>query len=350
MSNYQIPDAPQRLNHGSSSSGLGCGCLGFLGSIMVFIAICLLALAVFSLSETLRNILPDELKPAAKLNPISTNVTPTIVKLEIKGGIFFQEEKKSFFKSKSETADDIIEVIKDATEDKEVKGLYLLIDSPGGEITACDLIYRELRKFRNSDTNRVIVAFLRSTAASGGYYVALPANKIIATPTTITGSIGVLMNGLNFRKAAEKLGVESMTFTSGPMKDMLNPFNSVSPEVSNVVHSVIGELYDQFVKVVVESRGLSDAEVRKLADGRIYTARQALDAKLIDVIGYEEDVKSVFKELGLPEYELKEYDEDDHFWDKFLRSISTVAPIRPFVSLPKSGFSFRYEAPLSQTE
>ncbi len=245
-------------------------------------------------------------------------------------------------------AEVIIDDIRHAREDKDVKGLLLVVDSPGGEITACDFIDQEVKKFRSSSTNRCVVSYMRGVAASGGYYVSAHADRIVITPTTITGSIGVMMQGVNFQEAAEKLGVKSVSFTSGPMKDMLNPMKGVSESVSNVVQATINELYDQFVNVIAEGRRMPVEKVRELADGRIYTAKQSLENGLTDKIGYMDEVKETFRELGLAEYELVEYEEDEGVVEMLKKAFSTFGGLKPEIKLPETSWRLRYASPFME--
>lgn len=189
-----------------------------------------------------------------------------------------------------------------ARQDESVRGVLLRIDSPGGGVTASDLIYREITRFRQ-ETGKPVVAYLLDTAASGGYYIAVAADRIIASPTTITGSIGVIAYFPNVKGLADKVGVEVKALTSGPNKDIGSPFRPMAPEEEKLLRGMILSMYERFVDVVVEGRraaGLTPAEARLAADGRVFTAKEALEKKLVDDIGYFEDaLRAVAKAADL---------------------------------------------------
>jgi protease-4 len=178
-----------------------------------------------------------------------------------------------------------------AAEDKDVKGVLLSIDSPGGTVTASDQIWRFVRRYRET-TSRPVVVHMGALCASGGYYIAVAGNELFCEPTTITGSIGVVLSGLNFHDLLSKYGVRDVTITSGANKDLLNPTAPVREEHLAIIKGMVDETYERFVTLVHEGRkdtGLTLDEVRALADGRIYTADQALKHKLVDKVGYRRD-------------------------------------------------------------
>jgi protease-4 len=175
-----------------------------------------------------------------------------------------------------------------ARHDPKVRAVLLRINSPGGTVTASDIIFRELEEFKRT-TGRPVVASMLDVAASGGYYVALAADTIVAHPTTVTGSIGVIMISLNAEGLMQKVGLATAAIKSGERKDMGSPFRQLTPEERAIFQSVIDDLFRQFVGKVVERRRLPAATAAALADGRIYTAEQALGHKLVDRIGYLPD-------------------------------------------------------------
>ncbi len=171
-----------------------------------------------------------------------------------------------------------------ASRDESIKGVLLDINSPGGGVTDSDLIWRALRDFQD-ETGKPVVALFGDIAASGGYYIAAAAKRILARPTTTTGSIGVIMQSLNLAGAAEKFGIRQETIVSArtPFKDMMSPFRPMRDEERAILTSIVDDMYDRFVEVVDEGRpNLDRDQVIRLADGRIYSAEQALDAGLVD--------------------------------------------------------------------
>ena len=208
-------------------------------------------------------------------------------------------------------ADDVYRQLKVAARDRRVKGLILRVNSPGGTVSASDQIYKQIREFRSRE-NIPVVAFMQGVAASGGYYTSVACEKIIAEPTTITGSIGVIswylvVQGL----LEEKLGVLPVTVKSGPKKDWPSSFRQPVPEeLQYMKDKLITPAYDRFVQIIAEGRKntLSLEEVKRLADGGIFGAQEALDEKLIDGVGYlDEAIESVKSLAGIQSAQVVEY-------------------------------------------
>lgn len=195
-----------------------------------------------------------------------------------------------------------------AAKDDKVKALVLRINSPGGTVTASDILYHELREFKLKKKVPVIASMM-DVAASGGYYLAMAADSIWVHPSTVTGSIGVIMLTVNARGLLEKVGLEANAITSGPRKDMGSPFRVMTVEERAIFQSVIDSFYHQFLAVVQEGRPhLSSDQIKKLADGRIYSGGQAKEAGLIDEIGYLEDaIAMAKKKAGLTEAQVVTY-------------------------------------------
>src|SRR5215468_8838771 len=181
------------------------------------------------------------------------------------------------------------EELQKAEDDDEVRALIVRINSPGGTITASDLIYREIEVFKTRRKVPVITIMM-DVAASGGYYAALAADTIVATPTTVTGSIGVVMLTVNAHGLMEKIGVAPLAIKSGAMKDAGSPFRALTPDERAVFQGVIDDMFDRFVKLIVQSRKIPEERVRSFADGRIYTANQALALGLVDRVAYLDEV------------------------------------------------------------
>jgi protease-4 len=182
----------------------------------------------------------------------------------------------------------IREELKKAEDDRQVRALIVRINSPGGTVTASDIVFREIEAFKQR-TRLPVVAVMMDVAASGGYYVALAADTIVAHPTTVTGSIGTIMISVNAEGLLQKLGVAATAIKSAEHKDMGSPFRPLTAEERGIFQSVINELQRQFVAKVVANRKLAPEAAARLADGRIYTADQALAHGLVDRIGYMSD-------------------------------------------------------------
>ncbi len=183
-----------------------------------------------------------------------------------------------------------------ARNDHRVKAVILKVESPGGGVNASDLIWNEVMKFKKS--GKPIVAFYNGIAASGGYYVSVLADRIIATPETWTGSIGVIMQVADYTGKMKKEGVKVTTIKSGPRKDMLSPYKQAEKADIEIMQRIIDSAYERFVHKVAHGRNMNESIVRILADGRIYDAQQALENGLIDQIGYFEDSFEVAKALA----------------------------------------------------
>jgi protease IV len=198
-----------------------------------------------------------------------------------------------------------------ARRDSAVKGIILRVDSPGGTISASDRIYKEIMDYRQ-ERNVPAVAFMQGTAASGGYYASVACEKIVAEPTAITGSIGVVMMHFVFQNLLEdKLGIQPIFLTMGEKKDWPSSFRKPTQEELTYIHDRLLEpAYRRFVSVVKQGRQdvLSPVEVEKLADGSIYGAEQALQVKLIDQVGYLDDAIAAVKALaGIEAAQVIEY-------------------------------------------
>ena len=183
----------------------------------------------------------------------------------------------------------------------------LYIDSPGGEVTASDLIYQAVVKAREK---KPVVVYMGSLAASGGYYVSCGGSYSIANDTTLTGSIGVIMESINYEKLFDKVGLEMMVYKSGKFKDMLSGARQPTQEEEEYVQSLIMETYDKFVGIVARERHQDEKVLREgIADGRVLSGKSALANKLIDGLGTIEDAYAKARELGkAPEAEVLRYE------------------------------------------
>jgi len=178
-----------------------------------------------------------------------------------------------------------VEKIDKAQKDPDVRALVLRVNSPGGSVTATDLMYRRIAEFKQ-ERKVPVVAMIEDVGASGAYYVACGADAIVAAPTAVTGSIGVLVQTFSLSGTLAKLGIDTKAITSGPMKDMASPFKPLSADDQMVLQAIVTEFYDRFVDVVAAGRPkLGREAVKALADGRIYTGTQAVANGLADSTG-----------------------------------------------------------------
>jgi protease-4 len=217
------------------------------------------------------------------------------------------------------------EELRKAEEDDRVKALIVRINSPGGTITTSDTLYREIYEFKRRKHIPVIAAIM-DVGASGGYYVALATDTIVATPTSVTGSIGVVMLTVNAQGLMEKIGVAPLAIKSGAMKDAGSPFRALTPQERAVFQGLIDDMFGRFVKLIVQSRKIPEERVRAFADGRVYTAEQALGLKLIDRIAYLDEVVVMARQAaGVDEARVVMY----HRPKEYAASIYAAAPAAP---------------------
>src|SRR5690625_1872521 len=181
-----------------------------------------------------------------------------------------------------------LDMIDQAADDPNVKAIVLEVDSPGGAVTETAEIHRKLVELKENYDKPIYVS-MGNMAASGGYYISAPADKIFAEASTLTGSIGVIMQSLNFAGLAEQYGIEFNTIKSGKHKDIMSPAREMTEEEHDIMQSMIDEMYDEFVDIIVDGRDLSESHVREIGDGRIYTGNQAVEVGLVDEIGSLDD-------------------------------------------------------------
>ena len=223
--------------------------------------------------------------------------------------------------------------IRAARQDDDVAGILLEIDSPGGEVTASDEIHRELMRFKESREGRVLTVLVHDLAASGGFYIALPADRILAQPTALIGSIGVILQTLNIQGLSDKLGVTDTTIKSGRNKDLLNPFHPVDPEQIALLQDSVDAMHERFVNLIAEGRGLKKSDLKSIADGRLFTAADALKHQLIDGIGYWDDAMAATAEmLGVEDILVIGYETQNTFWGLLLGARSPLPAIQSLIS------------------
>jgi len=181
--------------------------------------------------------------------------------------------------------------------DPLVKAIVVRIDSPGGGVAPSQEIYNAIKRVRK-EHNKTVVASMGTVAASGGYYIAVATDRILANPGTLTGSIGVIMQMANFHELLEKSGVKSVVVKTGKFKDLGSPFRPMSDDDRQVLESVLNDTLSQFIEAVAEGRSMDLAEVEQLADGRVFTGRQAKAVLLVDELGDLHDAIQLAGELS----------------------------------------------------
>ncbi|MER1988550.1 signal peptide peptidase SppA [Solibacillus isronensis] len=213
-------------------------------------------------------------------------------------------------------------------EDDTVKGVVLSVNTPGGGVIESEEIYQKLLKIKEEKQIPIYVS-MGSMAASGGYYISAPADKIFAQRETITGSIGVIMQSINYGKLAENFGVEFETIKSGEHKDMFGGVRPSTKEELAMLQEMIDESYEHFVDIIEAGRNMSEAQVKKVADGRVLGGTQALRAGLVDEIGNEEaTINALRADFGLEDAALFEYTMDTSSWGSLL-GVKLGSMLRP---------------------
>lgn len=267
--------------------------------LLIFLSIFLSGCVVISLPTT---------EPLAE-KVIGGSGDAKVLLIDISGVITDADRDKGLFSTKQNMTARIKEELDKASVDEDVKAVILRIDSPGGAVTTSDIIAHEIKKFK--DKKKVpVIAELMDVAASGGYYIAVASDRIIAHPTTVTGSIGVVAFSVNASGLLEKVGIANQTIKSGDKKDIGSPLRPMTADERVILQSIIDDLYERFLDIVMDGRkgSFTRDELKTIADGRVFTARQALDLKLIDEIGYLDDaVEAAKSRAGIKEARLITY-------------------------------------------
>jgi protease-4 len=236
------------------------------------------------------------------LGVLSRPAADKIAVIPLSGTITMQDS--SLFSGITITPNLVETYLTRAEKDKTVKAIVLRIESPGGEVAPSQEILWEIERVKEA---KPIVVSMGGTAASGGYYISTKADKIVALPTTMTGSIGVISQIMNVEGLLEKLGIQVETFKGGKYKDMYRGLREMTPEEEEIMQKLVDEYYEQFIEVVAEGRGLSEEEVRNLATGQIYSGTEAKELGLVDALGGLDTALDLAMELADIEVARVEY-------------------------------------------
>ncbi len=240
-----------------------------------------------------------------------------IAVLDVDGVIQDTGDVGSFLQSPTYNHRLFMEKLDYVKKDDAIKGIILRVNSPGGGVVESAEIHDKLVEIQR-DTKKPIYVSMGATAASGGYYISTPADKIFASKETMTGSLGVIKERVNYAGLADKYGVDFVTIKSGPYKDIMSPTREMTDEERNILQTMINNSYEGFVKVISDGRKIPIDQVKKLADGRIYDGRQAKELNLIDDFGYLDDcIASMRKDLHQKDAQVVRYTESFGFGSLF---------------------------------
>ncbi|MCD8567822.1 MAG: signal peptide peptidase SppA [Geovibrio sp.] len=251
--------------------------------IMVLLILGLVGRAVYVLSRAQSGHLPEN----------------TVAELSITGIIY--------------DADSVIESLEELSKNEKVKGIIIRVNSPGGVITPTKEIFDYIQII-----NKPVYASMESVAASGGYYVSAACDRIFAMPTTITGSIGVIMQLSNYEKLMNTIGIKNFSLKSGEFKDIGSPDREMTEAEKQILMTTVMDMYEQFIEDIQKRRNMDEAVLRAQADGRVFTGKRAFDMGFVDNLGSRRDAFEEMKnELKLENVELRNFDKKLSVWDKF---------------------------------
>ena len=255
-------------------------------------------------------------------------VTPTeeyIAVIDVIGTIYSEPSVSMWGESTGYDHPSTMSYVDQLMEDEYNKGILLYMNTPGGEVTASDDLYLKLMEYKEVTGNK-IYCYYADQSCSGGYYISMAADEIYANRNCWTGSIGVIISMTNMQGLYEKLGIEEMNITSGANKAMGSAGEELTAEQRDILQGMVDEAYDQFVSIIVDGRGLSEEKVRELADGRIYTAKQALEEDLIDGICTEDEYYDrIYAELG-EDILIFERSADSYGFENLFASMQSLKP------------------------
>jgi protease IV len=271
------------------------------------------------------------------------NEMKKIVVLDVNGVIQDTNDAESLFQAAGYNHQGFMKRLDFIKEDNSVKGIILKVNSPGGGVVESAEIHNKLLEIQK-ETKKPVYVSMGSMAASGGYYISAGAKKIFASEETMTGSLGVIMQGINYEGLAEKYGVDFVTIKSGQYKDIMSPTRQMTEEERQILQKMIDNSYEGFVKVIAEGRKMTTDQVKKIADGRIYDGRQAKELNLIDGFGYLEDViEQMMEQEKLKDAKVVRYTEQIGFGSllnlkvqKFIGADSEMAGLMDILSRPNS--------------
>lgn len=292
--------------------------VGLIVAVVLFVAVGVSSVLANAYAESL---IQDSLSDVILSNTESSTPSESYIAIvQVSGTIQEQTETSIWETAEGYQHNDTLDYIDTIMEDPYNQGILLYVDSPGGTVYESEELYLKLKEYKEN-TGKPIWEYMAHYAASGGYMISMNSDKIYANPNTTTGSIGVIMSGYDMTGLYEKLGIRYVSITSGKNKDS----SQLTEEQVAIYQSQVDECYAKFVKIVAEGRKMTEEQVRELADGRTYTAQQALDKGLIDEIALYEDMKNAMsEELGVYEFYMPE--QETNFFAQLFSAIKENTP------------------------
>ena len=317
--NFEIKENCKKRKPLSGCFLFGCG--GCFGVVVLFFLLIILPVMLIFGSSDFSSDFDIEVKTVPGYD---RETSDSIVVIPVHGTIMYGKGNRSGVV----TPENFSAMMQKAGEDSNIRAVIISIDSPGGEVNAADEIYRRILAFREK-TKRPVIALMRSMATSGGYYIAAACDQIIASDTTMTGSIGVIISSYNVKDLLDLLGVENEVYKSGEMKDMLNPARERTSEERKIVQEMVKECYIKFASIVSKSRKIPLEKIINgpIGDGRIYHGKKALSYGIIDKIGYLEDAVALCESMtksGKNSLKVIKYQKTPGLFDSILEESSIL--------------------------
>ncbi|HLR19865.1 MAG TPA: signal peptide peptidase SppA [Staphylococcus sp.] len=299
-------------------------------AIVIAVVIVLSGIVVSSISAAVSTLFSEE--ATTKMDPFiervekEGNSSKRIAHLTLTGEIT-EGTGGGMFGASGYNHEAFLKQLDNVKKDDSVKGMLLTVNTPGGGTYPSDEIYEKIKEIKQKD--KEVYVHMGSMAASGGYYISAPADKIYAGPQSMTGSIGVIMSSVDYSGLQDKLGIKENVIKSGEHKDILSSSREMTNEERDILQSVLDDSFDRFVNIVKDGRDMSESKVRKLADGRIYSAQQAKSNGLIDEIGYEDEtLKAMKKDMKLKDAQVFEYSEESNWFSSFGNTKANIAQLK----------------------
>jgi protease-4 len=285
--------------------------------VWIIVVLCILAIPAGLLGRPTATQEHSEKDSDSPISSISMQFEDRIQVVRLLGMI--TDKQESLF-SASSSATSVIKQLRKAAKNKHIKGVLFRINSPVGTIATSQELHEAVEDLRKK--GKPVVVSMGDVAASGGYYAACSSDKIVADPGTLTGSIGVIMDLVNVKGLTDKLGIQPEIIKSGPFKDIASPFRPLTKADTQILQRLIDDAYDQFVTAVATGRKMDIAKVKKIADGRVYSGRQALALGLVDQLGSFDDSLNTLQKICQEKYHLaKKLPVDESSGESFMSSL-----------------------------